>query len=47
MGFELTTLVAIGTDCTDSCKSNYHMIMAMTATLFFGLVLKFIDLNYF
>ena len=24
-GFELTTLVVIGTDCTCSCKSNYHM----------------------
>ena len=23
-GFELTTLVVIGTDCTCSCKSNYH-----------------------
>ena len=23
-GFELTTLVVIGTDCTGSCKSNYH-----------------------
>ena len=22
--FELTTLVVIGTDCTGSCKSNYH-----------------------
>ena len=22
--FELTTLKVIGTDCTDSCKSNYH-----------------------
>jgi len=22
-GFELTTLVVIGTDCTCSCKSNY------------------------
>jgi hypothetical protein len=30
-GFELTTLVVIGTDCTDSCKSNYHTIMTMTA----------------
>ena len=30
-GFELTTLVMIGTDCTGSCKSNYHMIMIMTA----------------
>jgi len=26
-GFELTTLVAMGTDCTGSCKSNYHMTM--------------------
>jgi hypothetical protein len=26
-GFELTTLVAMCTDCTGSCKSNYHMIM--------------------
>jgi hypothetical protein len=25
-GFELTTLVGIGTDCIGSCKSNYHMI---------------------
>ena len=25
-GFELTTLVVIGTDCTGSCKSNYHTI---------------------
>ena len=25
VGFKLTTLVVIGTDCTSSCKSNYHM----------------------
>jgi hypothetical protein len=25
-GFELTTLVVIGTDCIGSCKSNYHTI---------------------
>jgi hypothetical protein len=25
---ELITLVVIGTDCTGSCKSNYHMITA-------------------
>ena len=25
-GFELTTLVVIGIDCTGSCKSNYHTI---------------------
>ena len=26
MGFELTSLVVIGTDCIGSCKSNYHTI---------------------
>jgi len=31
MGFKLTTLVVIGTDCTGSYKSNYHMIMITTA----------------
>ena len=31
MGFELTTLVVIGTDCTGRCKSNYHKIMTMMA----------------
>jgi acetylornithine/succinyldiaminopimelate/putrescine aminotransferase len=30
-GFELTTLVVIGTDFIDSYKSNYHMIKATTA----------------
>jgi hypothetical protein len=25
-GFELTTLLVIGIDCTGSCKSNYHAI---------------------
>jgi hypothetical protein len=30
-GFEFTTKVVIGTDCTGSCKSNYHMIMTTTA----------------
>ena len=29
--FKLTTLVGIGTDCTGSCKSNYHMATTMTA----------------
>jgi hypothetical protein len=29
-GFELITLVVIGTDCTGSCKSNYHTITTMT-----------------
>jgi hypothetical protein len=30
MGFELTTLVVIDTDCTSSCKSNYHTITTTT-----------------
>ena len=30
-GFELTTLVMIGTDCSGSWKSNYHTIMTTTA----------------
>ena len=33
MGFELTTLVVIGTDCTSSCKSNYHTITTTMAPL--------------
>jgi len=28
---ELTTLVVVGTDCTGSCKSNYHTFMSTTA----------------
>jgi len=28
---ELTMLVGIGIDCTDSCKSNYHTITTTTA----------------
>ena len=31
VGFELLTLVVIGIDCTDSCKSNYHTITVMMA----------------
>ena len=40
MGFELTTLVVIGTDCTDSCKSNYLTITAMTAFKFLNIEVK-------
>ena len=29
--FEITTLMAIGTYCIGSCKSNYHTITTMTA----------------
>ena len=31
-GFELTTLVVIGTDCIGSCISNYHTIMTPLIT---------------
>jgi hypothetical protein len=31
VGFELTTLVVIGTDCIGSYKSNYHTIMTTAA----------------
>ena len=30
VGLKLTTLVVIGTDCIDSCKSNYHTITTPT-----------------
>ena len=33
MGFELTILVVISTDCTGSCKFNYHAIMPRRARL--------------
>ena len=33
-GFELTTLVVIGTDCTGRCISNYHAIMAAPKSCF-------------
>jgi hypothetical protein len=33
-GFELTTLVVIGTDCTGSCKSNNHTIMTAPFVIF-------------
>ena len=26
-----STLMVIGTDCTNKCKSNYHMVMTTTA----------------
>ena len=32
-GFKLPTLVVIGTDCTCSCKSSYHMIMTTTTPI--------------
>ena len=35
MGFELTTLVVMGTDCIGSIKSNYHMITTKAVLIFF------------
>ena len=36
-GFELTTIVMTGMDCTGSCKSNYHTITTTTAPLLKGI----------
>ena len=33
VGFGLTTLMVIGTDCTCSCKSNYHTITTTAASI--------------
>ena len=41
-GFELATLVVIGTDCICSYKSNYHMITATTAFFTFKKILSYI-----
>ena len=36
----VTTLGAIGTECTGSCKSNYHTITTTKATIFSDIILK-------
>jgi hypothetical protein len=43
VGFELTTLVVIGTDCIGSCKSNYRTITTMTAP---GMVSESVQICY-
>ena len=40
MGFELTTLVVIDTDCIGSCKSNLHMITITKAPCLYLLAVK-------
>ena len=46
-GFELTTSVVIGTDCTGSWKSNYHTITStMAPKLSFVLILVLLKLYY-
>jgi len=51
VGFELTTLVVMGNDCTCSCKSNYHMITTTTAPSWHNSILKtaiiYILFNYY
>jgi hypothetical protein len=36
MGFELATLVVIGTDCIGSYKSNYQTITSTTAPIVYN-----------
>ena len=52
MGFELTTLVVIGTDCTGSCEFNYHAIRTplntevMSLFVVLHLTLKVVSSSY-
>ena len=39
-GFELTTLVVIDTDCTGSCKSNYHKTTTTTTPLYYFMIVN-------
>jgi hypothetical protein len=43
VGFELTNLVVIYTDCIGSCKSNYHTTTTTTASKWI-LTTQFIDI---
>jgi hypothetical protein len=48
-GIEFTTLVVIGTDCTGSCKSNYHtknMFSYWNAFDIFKMFLRTLELLY-
>ena len=51
MRLELTTLVVIGTDCTGSCKSNYHTItptMISIINIKINFTLQYlIDINFY
>jgi len=42
-GFELTTLVVIGTDYIGSCNSNYHTITTRTAP---GMTLVYVSIKH-
>ena len=45
VGVEPTTSVVICTDCTCSCKSNYHTIMTTTASAFLSLHFRVLARN--
>ena len=48
VGFELTMLVVLSTDCTGSYKPNYHMNMTTTAPSLFGRILEiYMDFFFF
>jgi hypothetical protein len=45
--FELSVLVVICTDCTGSCKSNYHMSKTTTAPQMFTDFVNYANYVYF
>ena len=45
MGFELTSLVVIGTDCTGSCKFNYYEISTLMAPEGIVYVVMYVIMN--
>jgi hypothetical protein len=47
VGFELTTLLVIGTDSIGSCKSNYHMITASKLIVTYYVLIYQGVLNFF
>jgi hypothetical protein len=44
-GFELTTLVVIGTDCIDSYKSKHHTITTTTSLLILEYLKLYMDIS--
>ena len=46
-GFELTTLVVIGKDSTESCKSNYHSITTTTTVVVVHIVVSLFKVRSF
>ena len=46
VGFKLTTLVVIGTDCIGSYISNYHTITTTSAPTLFNIMIKRLFLSW-